>query len=86
VLALLPFLQRHLKMMGRQRQGIQHWMPRVERMIQLPHQDIIFVMNTLGILKFVNGAHFISAEKPMLEELVKKHPIEPKVNCIGRRI
>jgi histone acetyltransferase MYST1 len=44
-------------------------------------EDIIFAMNTLGILKFVNGVYFIAAEKSMLEELAKKHPIkEPRVD------
>ena len=38
-------------------------------------------MNTLGILKFVNGVYFISAEKAVLEELAKNHPIkEPRVD------
>jgi len=43
--------------------------------------DIIFTLNQLGILKFVNGAYFISAERSSLEELAKKHPIkEPRVD------
>ena len=43
--------------------------------------DIIFAMNTLGILKFVNGVYFISAERQLLEKLAKEHPIkEPKVD------
>eukprot|EP00804_Cyclotella_cryptica_P006387 CCRYP_014263-RA/>CCRYP_014263-RA protein AED:0.06 eAED:0.06 QI:788/1/1/1/1/1/3/1513/432 len=44
-------------------------------------EDIIFALNTLGILKFVNGVYFISAERSRLEELAKKHPIkEPRVD------
>ena len=44
-------------------------------------EDIIFALNTLGILKFVNGVYFISAERTKLEELAKKHPIkEPRVD------
>lgn len=43
--------------------------------------DIIFTMNQLGILKFVNGVYFIAAEQKSLEKLAKKHPIkEPRVN------
>eukprot|EP01082_Thalassiosira_pseudonana_P008569 g7438.t1 g7438 contig24:623316-625776(-) len=44
-------------------------------------EDIVFALNTLGILKFVNGVYFISAERGMLEELAKKHPVkEPRVD------
>jgi histone acetyltransferase MYST1 len=44
-------------------------------------EDIIFALNTLGILKFVNGVYFISAERSLLEELANKHPIkEPRVD------
>lgn len=44
-------------------------------------EDIIFALNTLGILKFVNGVYFIYAEQGHLEELAKKHPVkEPRVD------
>ncbi|KAL9190210.1 hypothetical protein ACHAXT_007421 [Thalassiosira profunda] len=44
-------------------------------------EDIIFALNTLGILKFVNGVYFIYAEPKMLEDLAKKHPVkEPRVD------
>jgi len=44
-------------------------------------EDIIYALNTLGILKFVNGVYFISAEKKLLEDLAKKHPVkEPRVD------
>lgn len=44
-------------------------------------EDIIFALNTLGILKFVNGVYFIYAERTQLEELAKKHPVkEPRVD------
>lgn len=35
----------------------------------------------LGLLKFINGVYFITAERTMLEKLAKKHPVkEPKVD------
>ncbi|KAL3816064.1 hypothetical protein ACHAXA_010369 [Cyclostephanos tholiformis] len=44
-------------------------------------EDIIFALNTLGILKFVNGVYFIYAERAHLETLAKKHPVkEPRVD------
>ena len=44
-------------------------------------EDIIFALNTLGILKFVNGVYFIYAERGNLEELAKQHPMkEPRVD------
>jgi len=46
-------------------------------------EDVIFALNTLGILKFVNGAYFIYAEIMHLEDLAKKHPVkEPRVDPI----
>lgn len=39
------------------------------------------VLNTLELLKFVNGVYFIYAERAQLEELAKKHPVkEPRVD------
>jgi len=44
-------------------------------------EDIIYALNTLGILKFVNGVYFISAERKLLVDLAKKHPVkEPRVD------
>jgi histone acetyltransferase MYST1 len=44
-------------------------------------EDIIYALNTMGILKFVNGVYFISAERKLLEDLAKKHPVkEPRVD------
>lgn len=44
-------------------------------------EDIIFALNTLELLKFVNGVYFIYAERKTLEELAKKHPVkEPRVD------
>ena len=44
-------------------------------------EDIVFALNQLGILKFINGVYFIAAEKALLEDLAKRHPIkEPRVN------
>jgi len=44
-------------------------------------EDIIFALNTLELLKFVNGVYFIYAERAQLEELAKKHPVkEPRVD------
>jgi len=44
-------------------------------------EDIIFALNTLGILKFVNGVYFIYAARGQLEELAKVHPVkEPRVD------
>jgi len=44
-------------------------------------EDIIFALNTLGILKFVNGVYFIYAEEEHLKELARKHPVkEPRVD------
>lgn len=43
--------------------------------------DILFALNTLGILKFVNGVYFIYAERMLLSSLAKKHPVkEPRVD------
>ena len=44
-------------------------------------EDIIFALNTLEILKFVNGVYFIYAERTLLASLAKKHPVkEPWVD------
>jgi len=44
-------------------------------------EDIIFALNTLGMLKFVNGVYFIYAEWNFIKELAKKHPVkEPRVD------
>jgi len=44
-------------------------------------EDVIFALNSLGILKFVNGAYFIYVEIMHLEDLAKKHPAkEPRVD------
>lgn len=44
-------------------------------------EDIIFALNTLGLLKFVNGVYFIYAEWNFIKELAKKHPVkEPRVD------
>ncbi len=44
-------------------------------------EDIIFALNTLGMLKFVNGVYFIYAEWNFIKELAKKHPVkQPRVD------
>jgi histone acetyltransferase MYST1 len=44
-------------------------------------EDIIFTLNMLGLLKYINDVYFISAEKSLLEQLAKKYPIkEPRVD------
>jgi len=44
-------------------------------------EDIIFTLNQLGILKFINGIYFCSAEESTLEQLSIKYPIKtPKVD------
>ena len=44
-------------------------------------EDIIFSLNTLELLKFVNGVYFIYAQQSHLEELAKKYPVkEPRVD------
>lgn len=53
----------------------------ISKITSIMSDDIIFTMNQLGMLKFVNGVYFISAERSLLEELAKKHPIkEPRVD------
>lgn len=45
-------------------------------------EDIIFTLNVLGLLKYINGVYFIAAEKNLLQELAKKHPLkEPRVDA-----
>lgn len=35
----------------------------------------------LGLLKYINGVYFITAESTLLHELAKKHPVkEPRVD------
>jgi histone acetyltransferase MYST1 len=44
-------------------------------------EDIIFTLNVLGLLKYINGVYFIASEKNLLKELAKKHPLkEPRVD------
>jgi len=44
-------------------------------------EDILFSLNQLGILKFINGVYFVNAEKAVLEHLQKRHPVkEPRVD------
>ena len=44
-------------------------------------EDIIYTLNILGLLKYINGVYFITAERRLLEELAKKHPMkEPRVD------
>eukprot|EP00554_Chaetoceros_debilis_P016715 CAMPEP_0194115806 /NCGR_PEP_ID=MMETSP0150-20130528/24670_1 /TAXON_ID=122233 /ORGANISM="Chaetoceros debilis, Strain MM31A-1" /LENGTH=831 /DNA_ID=CAMNT_0038806373 /DNA_START=387 /DNA_END=2879 /DNA_ORIENTATION=- len=44
-------------------------------------EDIIFTLNMLGLLKYINGVYFITAERTLLKELAKKHPVkEPRVD------
>jgi len=44
-------------------------------------EDIVFALNQLGILKFINGVYFIAAERNLLDQLAMKHPVkEPKVD------
>jgi len=45
-------------------------------------EDIIFTLNMLGLLKYINGVYFITAEQRMLDGLAKKHPVkEPCVDA-----
>ncbi|GAX16261.1 histone acetyltransferase MYST1 [Fistulifera solaris] len=44
-------------------------------------EDIVFTLNQLGLLKFINGVYFITAEKTLLMNLAKKYPVkEPRVD------
>ena len=44
-------------------------------------EDIIYTLNVLGLLKYINGVYFIAAEKNLIQQLAKKHPLkEPRVN------
>ena len=53
----------------------------IARMTSIMTEDIIFSLNTLGLLKFVNGVYFIYAEEDHLKELAKTHPVkEPRVD------
>lgn len=53
----------------------------IARKTSIMAEDIIFALNTLGILKFVNGVYFIYAEETQLEELAREHPVkEPRVD------
>ena len=39
--------------------------------------DIIFTLNQLSLLKFINGIYFVSAEDELLQTLALKHPVKP---------
>ena len=53
----------------------------IAKMTSIMTEDIIFSLNTLGLLKFVNGVYFIYAEEDHLKELAKTHPVkEPRVD------
>jgi len=42
--------------------------------------DTHFFLQMLGLLKYINGVYFITAERTLLQELAKKHPVkEPRV-------
>lgn len=44
-------------------------------------EDIVFTLNQLGLLKFINGVYFITAERELLKKLAKRYPIkEPRVD------
>lgn len=44
-------------------------------------EDIVFTLNQLGLLKFINGVYFITAERTLLMGLAKKYPVkEPRVD------
>jgi histone acetyltransferase MYST1 len=44
-------------------------------------EDIVYTLNQLGILKIINGAYFIAAERNLLMQLSSKYPIkEPRVD------
>jgi len=45
-------------------------------------EDIIYTLNLLGLLKYINGVYFLSAERKVLEGLAVKHPVkEPRVDA-----
>jgi histone acetyltransferase MYST1 len=45
-------------------------------------EDIVFTLNQLGLLKIINNVYFIAAERTLLEQLAKKHPVkEPRVDA-----
>ncbi|EJK44744.1 hypothetical protein THAOC_36695, partial [Thalassiosira oceanica] len=53
----------------------------IARRTSIMAEDIIFALNTLGILKFVNGVYFIAAGREDLEDLARRHPVkEPRVD------
>jgi histone acetyltransferase MYST1 len=44
-------------------------------------EDIVYTLNQLGILKIINGAYFIAAERGLLTALAEKYPVkEPRVD------
>lgn len=45
-------------------------------------EDIVYTLNSLGILKIINGVYFIAAEKNLLERLALKYPVkEPRIDA-----
>ena len=53
----------------------------ISKRTSIMSEDIVFALNRLGILKFINGTYFIDAEREQLIELAKSHPVkEPRVD------
>eukprot|EP00978_Attheya_sp_CCMP212_P037533 scaffold178002_cov46-Attheya_sp.AAC.1 len=53
----------------------------ISKQTSIMAEDIIFTLNQLGILKFINGIYFVAADKSLLDTLAKKHPVkEPRVD------
>ena len=53
----------------------------ISKRTSIMSEDIVFALNRLGILKFINGTYFIDAEREHLMELTEAHPVkEPRVD------
>ena len=53
----------------------------ISKRTSIMSEDIVFALNRLGILKFINGTYFIDAEREHLMELAEAHPVkEPRVD------
>ena len=55
-----------------------HYVVRLRCFLNIFHGENL---QMLGLLKYINGVYFITAERTLLQELAKKHPVkEPRVD------
>lgn len=55
-----------------------HYFVRLRCFLNIFHGENL---QMLGLLKYINGVYFITAERTLLQELAKKHPVkEPRVD------